>query len=76
VCLSNIRNTEQREAFFVNVTNSNFGGRDFNREDIDPDAIRRGCPAIRSGADEDNVAAAVATRVLTDARIYGELINK
>jgi len=76
VCLSNIRNTEQREAFFINVVNGDFGARDFNREDVDPDAVRRGCPAIRSGADEDSVAAAISARILTDSRIYHMLINK
>ncbi|MCL2017653.1 MAG: S41 family peptidase [Alphaproteobacteria bacterium] len=77
VCLSNIRSNSQREAFFLNVTNGNFGGRDFNREEnIDPDAIRKGCPAIRSGADEDAAAAAVAAKILTDSKIYDELITK
>jgi len=75
VCLSNIRNTQQQNAFFVNVLNGDFGARDFNAEDIDPAALRRGCPAIRSGADEDAVSAAVAVKILTDGDVYNKLLT-
>ncbi|MCL2338605.1 MAG: S41 family peptidase, partial [Proteobacteria bacterium] len=75
VCLSNIRNDDQRDAFFVNVMNDDFGARDFNKEtDIDPRSIRKGCPAIKSGADEDSVASAVDTKILTDKKIYDALM--
>jgi carboxyl-terminal processing protease len=76
VCLSNIRNTQQQNAFFVNVLNGNFGARDFNKEDIDPAIVRRGCPSITSGADEDAVSQAVAAKILTDAGAYNRLINR
>jgi len=75
VCLSNIRNTAQQNAFFINVLNGQFGARDFNAEDVDSAAIRRGCPAIRSGADEDAVALAVATKLLTDEQLYNRLME-
>jgi C-terminal processing protease CtpA/Prc len=77
VCLSNIRNSEQQNAFFINVINGDFGGRDFNKEpDINPASVRKGCPPIKSGADEDMVAAAVSAKVLTDQRVYDGLMRK
>ncbi|MCL1902193.1 MAG: S41 family peptidase [Alphaproteobacteria bacterium] len=77
VCLSNIRNAEQQNAFFVNVINGDFGGRDFNKEpNIDPEAVRKGCPQIISGADEDAVSTAVSMKVLTDAIAYDALMKK
>lgn len=76
VCLSNIRNSEQQSAFFVNVINGDFGGRDFNREpDVNQASVRKGCPPIKSGADEDAIAAAVSAKVLTDARVYDGLMR-
>jgi len=75
VCLSNIRNNEQQNAFFINVINGQFGARDFNREDVSRDAILRGCPAIRSGADEDAVSQAVAVKILTDEKVYKQLLD-
>lgn len=74
VCLSNIRNDQQREAFFVNIINGDFGMRDFNKEDVDPAAVRKGCPVIKSGADEDAVSAAVAAKILTDRKVYDNLM--
>ena len=76
VCLSNIRNTEQQNVFFVNILNGEFNARDFNAEDTDPAAIRRGCPQIVSGADEDAVAMAVAVNILTDERVFNNLMNR
>jgi C-terminal processing protease CtpA/Prc len=76
VCLSNIRTSGQQNAFFLNVINGDFNARDFNIEpDIDASAIRKGCPAIVSGADEDALSSAVAVKVLTDAKVYSRLIN-
>lgn len=75
VCLSNIRNSGQQEAFFVNVINGDFNVKDFNAdENTDADTVRKGCPTIRSGADEDAVAAAVAMKILTDKSAYDGLI--
>ncbi len=75
VCLSNIRTEQQRDVFFLNVINNNFNAQDFNKdEDIAPDVIRRGCPTITSGADEDAVAAAVAVKILTDKKVYNNLV--
>lgn len=77
VCLSNIRSASQQGAFFLNVINNDFNARDFNREsDINPEDVRRGCPVITSGADEDAVAAAVAAKILTDKKVYDKLIAK
>ncbi|MCL2369074.1 MAG: S41 family peptidase [Alphaproteobacteria bacterium] len=75
VCLSNIRSEEQQGAFFVNVINNDFGARDFNAEDIDASVIRRGCPQIASGADEDAVAMAIAVQILSDERVFNNLMN-
>ena len=75
VCLSNIRSANQQNAFFLNVINNDFNAQDFNnRDDIDPDAVRRGCPVITSGTDEDALSAAVAAKILTDPKVYNKLV--
>ncbi|MCL2331632.1 MAG: S41 family peptidase [Proteobacteria bacterium] len=74
VCLSNIRNGQQQNAFFVNVINGDFNARDLNKDEkLDPAAVRRGCPQITSGADEDMVSSAVAIKILTDKRLFNAL---
>ena len=75
VCLSNIRSSSQQNAFFLNVINNDFNAQDFNQnEEIDAADIRRGCPVITSGADEDALAAAVSVKILTDSKVYNKLI--
>ena len=75
VCLSNIRSNKQQNAFFVNVINNDFKIQDFNKSDkVNVDAVRRGCPVIASGDDEDMMSAAVATKILTDKTVYHRLI--
>ena len=75
VCLSNIRSSQQSDAFFLNVINETFNAQDFNKNmDVSADDIRRGCPRITSGADEDALSAAVAAKILTDKKIYNKLI--
>lgn len=75
VCLSNIRSSKQQTTFFVNVINNDFNMRDFNKdESVDVAAIKRGCPIITNGDDEDMASAAVATKILTDKDIYHRLI--
>ena len=75
VCLSNIRSVQQQDVFFLNVVNNNFNARDFNKEpDVDVSAVRRGCPVITSGADEDAVAMAVSVKILTDNKVYNNLV--
>lgn len=74
VCLSNIRTSGQQEAFFLNVVNNDFRAKDFNKDDsVSADAIRKGCPTITSGADEDALSAAVAVKILTDRKVYDRL---
>ena len=76
VCLSNIRNSGQAEAFFLNVANGNFNIRDYNKvKDIDVKALRKACPNITSGTDEDTMSAMVALKLLTDKKIYSELMD-
>lgn len=76
VCLSNIRNTQQREAFFLNIINGEFNARDYNSEkNVDVKALRKACPNITSGEDEDSMASAVSTKILTDKKIYKELMD-
>lgn len=76
VCLSNIRSSAQRDVFFVNVLNNNFKATDFNKmPDVPAADIRRGCPTITSGSDEDAVAAAVSAKILTDKTVYDALIK-
>lgn len=75
VCLSNIRTSQQQNAFFLNVINNEFNAQDFNnRSDVRADDVRKGCPVITSGADEDRLAMAVAVQILTDKKIYHRLV--
>lgn len=75
VCLSNIRSAKQQNAFFVNVINDDFKIQDFNKdESVNVDAVRRGCPVITNGDDEDMMSMAIATKVLTDKDVYHKLI--
>ena len=75
VCLSNIRSSQQQDAFFLNVINETFNVQDFNKDTkIKAEDIRRGCPRITSGADEDALSAGVAAKILTDKKIYNKLI--
>ena len=75
VCLSNIRSNRQQNAFFVNVINNDFNIQDFNKANkIDVAAVRKGCPVITNGDDEDMMSAAVATKILTDKTVYNRLI--
>lgn len=77
VCLSNIRSAQQQNAFFLNVINGDFNARDFNREEnTDAADIRRGCPVITSGADEDALSAAVSAKILTDEKVYDRLLTE
>ena len=77
VCLSNIRSADQQGAFFLNVINGDFRARDFNHDTkIAPETIRKGCPSITSGADEDNLSMAVSVKILTDKKVYSKLINE
>ncbi|MCL2748836.1 MAG: S41 family peptidase [Alphaproteobacteria bacterium] len=74
VCLSNIRNKSQQDAFFINAVNGDFNLKDFNKDDsADPAAIRKGCPEIKSGSDEDAMAAAIAMKFLTDKTAYARM---
>ena len=76
VCLSNIRNEGQREVFLLNVINGEFEAHDYNnRSDIDIDALRRACPNIVDGSDEDAMASAVSTKILTEKTIYNNLMD-
>jgi C-terminal processing protease CtpA/Prc len=77
VCLSNIRNNQQQEAFFINVINGDFNAKDYNKDQPGGGGesefiatIRKGCPAFKSGADEDLVSSAVAIKILTDDKVY------
>ena len=75
VCLSNIRSTNQQNAFFLNVINNDFNAQDFNKNnDFSVEEIRKGCPTITSGADEDALSAAVSAKILTDKKVYNKLI--
>ncbi len=75
VCLSNIRSVSQQNAFFLNVINNDFNAKDFNKEeDLDVNAIRRGCPTIVNGEDEDSLSSAVSAKILTDKKVYNKLV--
>ncbi len=76
VCLSNIRNESQQEAFFVNVMNGDFNANDYNKDyNVNIKALRKACPNIVNGVDEDNVATGVSVKILTDKQIYKNLMD-
>ena len=63
------------KCILLNVINNDFNAQDFNNKpDVNSDDIRRGCPVITSGADEDAVATAVSVKILTDAKVYHKLV--
>ncbi len=75
VCLSNIRTQSQENAFVVNVINNDFNSHDYNKDkDIDVNSVRRGCPTITSGDDEDVLSAMIAANILTDKKVYNRLL--
>lgn len=76
ICLSNIRNEGQREIFLLNVINDEFEARDYNnRSDVDVKALRKACPNIVNGDDEDAMAMAVGSKILTEKTIYNKLMD-
>lgn len=76
VCLSNIRTSQQQNAFFLNVINRDFRAQNFNgNPNIDVESVRRGCPTITSGEDEDLLARSVAVQILTDTKVYNSLMD-
>jgi len=76
VCLANIRTSQQQNAFFLNVINNDFHAKDFNSvADVDVAAVRRACPVITSGEDEDALSLSVGAKILTDRAVYNRLLN-
>lgn len=76
VCLSNIRSSQQREAFFLNILNGDFNAHDYNaKQNVDVKALRKACPNITDGSDEDTMSSAVSVKILTDKNIYNELMD-
>ena len=58
------------------MINNEFNARDFNREkNVKPESIRNGCPVITSGADEDLLTLSVASKILTDKKVYNNLLD-
>ncbi len=76
VCLSNIRNADQRETFLLNVINGKFNAHDYNNDkNVDVNAVRAACPKIVSGTDEDALAGVVSVQILTDSKVYDQLMD-
>ena len=76
ICLSNIRNEGQREVFLTNVINGEFVAHDYNtKQDVDVKALRKACPNIVDGSDEDAMATAVSAKILTEKTIYNKLMD-
>ena len=76
VCLSNIRSASQMDIFFLNIMNGQFDAHDYNQDkNVDVNSLRKACPSITSGADEDAMAVAVAAEILTNKRVYNELMD-
>ncbi len=76
ICLSNIRSASQIDTFFVNVMNGHFDAHDYNKDsNVDVKSLRKACPNITSGSDEDAMAIAVAAEILTDKRVYNEIMD-
>ena len=76
VCLSNIRNAQQQETFFLNVVNGKFNSHDYNNDNnVDVRALRNACPKITSGTDEDALATSLGVKILTDKKVDNELMD-
>lgn len=76
VCLSNIQNTREQQTFFVNVINGQFETKDYNKDtNTDIKSLRRACPVIVSGNDEDVMAVGVAAEILTEKILYNQLMG-
>ena len=76
ICLSNIRSAAQIDTFIVNIMNGRFDAHDYNKDtNVDVKSLRKACPNITSGSDEDAMAIAVAAEILTDKRIYNEIMD-
>jgi len=76
VCLSNIRSAAAQEAFLLNVMNGKFDSHDYNADrDTDVRTVRSACPKITSGADEDTLSTALSVQILTDRKVYHELLE-
>jgi len=76
VCLSNIRNAQQQEAFFLNVFNGDFNSHNYNNDkNVDVNALRNACPKITSGTDEDTLASAISIQLLSERKLYNELMD-
>jgi len=76
VCLSSINGNAEKEALFINIMNGNFNGHDYNMdENPDVKALRRACPNITSGSDEDAMAIAVGVEILANQVVYNQLMG-
>lgn len=76
VCLSSIRNESQQETFILNVINGKFNAHDYNGDKyVDVRALRNACPKITSGTDEDTLASAISIQILTDNKVYDQLMD-
>lgn len=76
VCLSNIRSTSEQEAFFLNVMNDNFNAHDYNKDkNVNVKALRKACPVIQSGTDEDNLSIGISSKILTNKNLYEQLMD-
>jgi C-terminal processing protease CtpA/Prc len=76
VCLSSIRNESQQETFILNVINGKFNAHDYNGDKyVDVRALRNACPKITSGTDEDTLASAISIQILTDSKVYDQLMD-
>ena len=56
--------------------NGEFSAHDYNtQQNVDVTALRRACPTITDGSDEDAMATAVSAKVLTEKTIYNNLMD-
>lgn len=77
ICLSSIRTSADQNALFLNILNDEFNAHDYNQDkNVDVKSLRKACPSIVSGTDEDGVASAVSVKILTDKKIYDQLMGK
>ena len=56
--------------------NGDFNAHDYNKDkNVNVKALRKACPNITSGDDEDALADAISAKILTDKKIYEELMG-
>ncbi len=79
ICTSSIRSQKQQEVMFVNILNKDFKtGLETWYSETDQsriEKIRRGCPEVANGQDEDLLTQGVVAQIFSNPKVYDALIK-